>query len=150
MGQEFQRKQGRFAGLTLLHIAIFKQIRFRKGAKCSQNTGFADLYFIKLEFSALIFGLLAHKWLQKSENIFDENRKTGLISLGLDWVGKNANAFNLYFDTIAIFHPKRRLAGMADTGRGSHDNKIARFKRKCLGNIDKGFNDRKNHHVGCA
>ena len=77
MGQEFQRKQGRFAGLTLLHIAIFKQIRFRKGAKCSQNTGFADLYFIKLEFSALIFGLLAHKWLQKSENIFDENRKWG-------------------------------------------------------------------------
>ena len=115
MGQEFQRKQGRFAGLTLLHIAIFKQIRFRKGAKCSQNTGFADLYFIKLEFSALIFGLLAHKRLQKSENIFDENRKMQLISLGLDRIGQNANAFNLDFNNITSFHPKRRLAPMANT-----------------------------------
>jgi 2'-5' RNA ligase len=39
----------------------------------------------------------------------------GLISLSLDRISKNANAFNLDFDKVAIFHPKRRLAPMANT-----------------------------------
>jgi hypothetical protein len=36
---------------------------------------FKVLYFIKAEFSAIFFGQLICSHWQKSENIFDENRK---------------------------------------------------------------------------
>jgi hypothetical protein len=66
-----------FFGRTPLHTAIFRRADSSQKAKCVQKVGLADLYFIKAEFSAIFFGELICRHRQKSENIFDENRKWG-------------------------------------------------------------------------
>jgi hypothetical protein len=73
--QEFQRKPNRFAGRMPLHTAIFRRADSSQKAKCALNANFKILYFIKAESSAIFFGQLICSHWQKSENIFDENRK---------------------------------------------------------------------------
>jgi hypothetical protein len=73
--QKFQRKPNRFAGRMPVHTAIFRRADSSQKAKCAQNADFKVLYFIKAEISAIFFGQLIFSHWQKSENIFDENRK---------------------------------------------------------------------------
>ena len=63
---------------------------------------------------------------------------------------QNTNTFNLDFNIITIFHPEWRCTRMANTGWCSHYEEISRFKGKSLGDVDKGFNNRKHHHIGGA
>ena len=97
-----------------LHTAKLRRADSSEKVKCTQNASLTDLYFIKPVVSAF-FLFCQQVNPVKNLKIFLMKPELGLISLGLDRIGQSANAFNLDFNKITIFHPKRRLTPMADT-----------------------------------
>src|SRR5712691_4833560 len=67
--------------------------------------------------------------------------------LVLDRVDQHADALDVDLAGVALLHPQRRLARVADAGRRAGEDDVAGLERDALGDVGDGLRDRK-HHVG--